>query len=223
MFDATSEFNFSVMDVSKLLDMIDLIDESSDNDVILLKMAQVTLVSKFQVFVEAILNEYKETFMSSSVVNSQIPVYMRINFLKLLFEEYGSLLKKMENPQLYNEELMEELSVRVEELHAICIDDINTTNYLKMETKFPMGKTGTTELKKLFRQINGNEDIFSNGNIDIGTMDGILYKRHAIVHNDVNPHLSLIEVRNNIEYIKQLVTFIDGYLERCKNTVLSLN
>lgn len=221
MFNATSEFNSSVVDVSKLLDMINLINEDSDDDVILLKVAQVTLVSKFQVFVEAILNEYKETFMSSEVLNSQIPVYMRINFLKLLLKEY-SLLKKVENPQLYSQELLEELSVRVGDLHAVCKDDVNTTDYLKIDTKFPMGKTGTIELKNLFRQIDGNEDIFSNGDIDIGTMDGILYKRHAIVHNDVNPHLSLTEVRNNIEYVKDLVTFIDEYLERCKNTVLSL-
>lgn len=77
-------------------------------------------------------------------------------------------------------------------------------------TKFPLGKTGRSELVTLLRQIDGDEDPFS-GFSEIGEFDSALFLRHSIVHQD-RFFGTNTSVKRNIEVVKKLVEYIDNYL-----------
>lgn len=150
-----------------------------------MKAAIVLLVSKFQVFIEKVLDEWVEMIRKASVKYSDIPLYCRINSIRILLDDDGcrNKLKRKEN---YNRALFKEvceygikLGKHIENVAVVSSD-------FYFHTKFPLGKTGSKELTLLLEQIEG-KDIF-DGEIDIGKLDSLLNIRHNIVHQDANPN-----------------------------------
>ena len=77
-YEATSEFMQSVSEVEKLTALASSDDE---NRTLFLKLAVVSLVTKFQVFVEKALDEFK--YNLNGMTSGRLPLYMKMNAIRL--------------------------------------------------------------------------------------------------------------------------------------------
>ncbi|KKL12204.1 hypothetical protein LCGC14_2538100 [marine sediment metagenome] len=64
-------------------------------------------------------------------------------------------------------------------------------------------------------------NIFDNDEIDINTLDGILLKRHLVIHLDRDPGLTDLEVLNYQHYLREMCKYIDGYLNKVLNEIIA--
>lgn len=211
-FDASNDFVLSMGNINTLVDFAtkerDLGNE--DNRVLFLKLAVVSCVTKFQVYIERILKEFHYSIKSNNKKYQDVSIYLRLNSIKL-FSSDNIIHKLLENPQNYSPAKLTEVERISRYMLGLCDNNQLIDNNLQFDTKFPLGKTGLAELSKLFRQING-ENIFDNPPFDINKLNEILYKRHAIIHDDSNPQLTEETVNRYKEYMNTVMEYIDAYL-----------
>jgi hypothetical protein len=67
-------------------------------------------------------------------------------------------------------------------------------------------------------KING-ENIFDTDEIDINILDGLLLKRHLVIHQDHDPGLTDLEVLNYQHYLKEIYKYIGDYLDKILNRI----
>lgn len=77
-YEATAEFMQSISEVEKLTA---LVASDNENRTLFLKLAVVSLVTKFQVFVEKSLDEFK--YNLNGMTSSCLPLYMKMNAIRL--------------------------------------------------------------------------------------------------------------------------------------------
>jgi hypothetical protein len=130
-----------------------------------------------------------------------------LNSLKISSED--SLCKKIEKQSSFQEDNYETLKSTFNSFRKHFLNNSYITNELKLKCKFPMGKTGSGELIKLFYQFE-NKNIFES--FDINTLDALLNIRHNIVHQDATPSITETTVSDYLFYIKNLSRFIDKYI-----------
>jgi hypothetical protein len=174
----------------------------------------VSMVTKFQVYVEKVLKEFLFFIKKSKKKNNQLSLHIILNSIMLISNDYP-LPKKLENPSEYSISKFTEINQHVAILNKHCDIEHSICENFYLQTKFSIGKTGVNELLGLFRQFEGKENIFEEHSIDIEKLNGILNIRHNIVHQDVNPSpLTEVLVRDYREYFKELVDYIDNYLAK---------
>ena len=211
-FEATDSFYDTIGEVLFLKDKA---IEASHNDqdnirMLYLKLSVVNSVIKFQVFIESILKEYKYKVTQMSVRNRELPIHLRLNWLKIALED-KKLLSCLNDPTTYSETKLTEVRQLLYSKYSISHDNRSMTSNLEFNIKFPMGKQGLKQLKKLFKQING-EDVFVNFSSDENRINEILNMRHNIVHDDTNPTtLSEAKIVEYVDFFKGLVEEIDEY------------
>ncbi len=218
-FDATTDFFDSILEIEILLR---LAGGDDINRHLFLKLALVSLVTKFQVFVEGILNEFRFGLMSKP--SRALPTHMLMNSLKISFSK-ESVLHGIDKTDDYSEERKKKVVDYLESLSYSGDGNHLIGDEFCFNTKFPLGKTGKNELIKLLKQIDGNKTPFDNfGEEKIRTLDSLLQARHLIVHQD---RFSGTEhdLERYVDFAKQLVTYIDGYLRDCmiqieKNSII---
>ncbi len=182
-----------------------------ENRNLFLKLGVVLIVTQFQVFVEKILDEYHYEIKQSNKQNRQLPLYLRLQSLKLLIDQ-NRIHQSLENPTTYSEKKLNEIKSIVENLHSMCNDDEIIPSSMEIIKKYPLGKQGLTELKQLFRQIEG-KDIFENVSFDILKLNEILNRRHNIIHEDSNDQLTEVTVKSYKDFIGKVVKHINKYLD----------
>ena len=207
-YDATSEFTENVSEVETLKEL-SLSDEK--NRVLFLKLATVSLVTKFQVFVENILREFK--YQLNGVKSSKLSRHIKMNALRMSLED-GNVLTGLKKHKNFTEDKKNGVVEYLKSISFISNGNVIITDSFKFSTKFPLGKTGKQELIELLKQIDGDSDPFSEYNsekFDFEKLDSILQERHQIIHQD---RFSGTEntLGENIEFIKDLVTYIDKYV-----------
>lgn len=204
-FDASKEFRKSLEDIETLRSYAinEGRNDNEKNRLLFLKLSVVSSVTKFQVFIESILKEFLYIIRTSDKKYGEIELHLRLNSIKL-FTFNKVISKKLENHETYSESKLEEVREIVTRTLSFCNDRETISDELLLETKFPLGKTGLEELTKLFRQING-ENIFDSPPFDINTLNEILGRRHAIIHEDSNSQLTEEVV---IKYRDYLLEFI---------------
>lgn len=211
-FDAAREFVESASDIETLLEYA-IKERASDNEKnrrLFLKLAVVSAVTKFQIFIENSLKEYHFRLTTSEKLNHELSINIRLNSLKIYSSEV-LLHKKLANYETYNDEKLDEIINIIDQLRSYCTKETEVDENLKFETKFPLGKTGLEELIKLFRQING-VNIFEDPPFDINKLNEILGRRHAIIHEDSNPQITEETVLAYKLYLIEFVEYIDTYL-----------
>jgi len=175
-----------------------------------LKLSIVYLVTKLQVYIENVLKEFLFLIKSSEIKNENIFNHMRLNSIKLYLSN-NDLLKELQNPESYSLSKFELIKSGILEMHKFVQDSHNINRNFTINTKFPLGKTGTNDLLKLFAQIDG-ENFFEKTSIDQNKLDEILGRRNAIVHEDNNPQITEETVSNYKDFIKNLMAQVDSYL-----------
>lgn len=212
-FEATTDFFSSITSIDTLVKFAEE-EEKKGNDpnrILFLKLAVVSTVTKFQVYIEKVLDEFLYNLKLMRKKNKDLPLHSRFVSLKLISTEF-SLVKKLEHPDKYNQQKMDEIRRHILVLNEFCDDRKDVGPEFLLRTKFPLGKNGLNELRELFRQIEGNADIFATAPFDIEQLNAILNIRHNIVHQDQNPQLTEVKVNGYKEFVQKIAVFIDEYL-----------
>lgn len=181
-----------------------------ENRSMFLKLCVVATVTKLQVFIEKILDEYKEKLKKKKIKYAKIPLHFRINSIKLNSIRY-SISDKLENSGNFTLPKLIELNIELNKLLKHCEDNNIVSDEIDMKTKFPLGKTGKNEIIDLFKQFTG-KDIFAENNFDINPVDSLLNMRHNIIHQDACPPLTESLIDQYLQFVKNLSEFIDKNL-----------
>lgn len=206
-YDATSDFHTSIAEVETLLTL-----SSSDdtNRIMFLKLSMVSLVTKFQVFVEKILEEFR--YQLNDKPSGKLPLYMKMNSLRIGLEKDNVLigLSKHNN---FTEKKKNNIVKYLNSISYISDDTVTINRDFLFNTKFPLGKTGRQELVDLLVQIDGNNDPFNEfGSEKFEKLDSVLQMRHAIIHQDRFGGTEQT-VKENLDFLKELSVYIDKYLD----------
>lgn len=215
-FDSTTQFSESIKDIDTLINYAQIESQKNDekNRLLFLKLAVVSTVTKFQVFIESVLKEYHYYIKNCGKKNSELQLNLRLNSLRI-YSNNKEISKLLENYEKYNADKLNEIKEIANRSLLLCDDNQIISDDFFFETKYPLGKTGLDELTKLFRQIEG-KNIFENISFDINKFNEILFRRHAIIHEDSNPQLTEAIVHQYKEYMIDFSSYIDGYLTSCK-------
>ncbi|OQY57139.1 MAG: hypothetical protein DRR08_05535 [Candidatus Parabeggiatoa sp. nov. 2] len=213
--DATENFFHAIDSVDILIDFARKENNEGriKNHDLFLNLSVVSLVTKFQVFVENSLEEFLYKIQRSNKTYQDLPLTLRLSSLKHLLDSSNILPNKLEHPQRYNQQILQQVRSEFQRFNRICSDDARIDNEFKFNTKFPMGKQGVNELIELYKQING-ENIFELSSLDKNKLNEILRRRHDIVHDDVNHQLNELKVTEYKIFIEKVVKCIDNYLRQ---------
>lgn len=205
-YEATSEFIQSISEVEKLTT---LASSDEENRTMFLKLAVVSLVTKFQVFVEKALEEFR--YSINGTKSSNLPLYMKMNAVRLSVLN-GNPLLSMQSQKVFTEEKKNRLVSYLDSISFISDDNAEINDSFLFKTKFPLGKTGKGEIVELLSQIDGSENPFENFVADdFNKLDSVLQTRHLIIHQDRFTGTETT-VAGNITFLKNLVEYIDDYL-----------
>ena len=205
-YEATSEFIQSISEVEKLTT---LASSDEENRTMFLKLAVVSLVTKFQVFVEKALEEFR--YSINGTKSSNLPLYMKMNAVRLSVLN-GNPLLSMQSQKVFTEEKKNRLVSYLDSISFISDDNAEINDSFLFKTKFPLGKTGKGEIVELLSQIDGSENPFENFvTDDFNKLDSVLQTRHLIIHQDRFTGTETT-VAGNITFLKNLVEYIDDYL-----------
>jgi RiboL-PSP-HEPN len=210
-FDSSQDFYQSLEAVNTLIRFAEIEEGkgNQDNRILFLKLSVVSMVTRFQVFVEAILAEFAFKLKNSDITFDKLPVHLRLNSVKLLSENF-IMHKKLTNKDAYNERKISAIKTHISAVGSHFSSDI-VDDSLTLKIKFPLGKTGRNELIDLFSQIEG-EDIFEEANFDINDIDGLLTKRHLIVHHDIFQEITDSDITRYQQYLNIIVEYIDNFM-----------
>lgn len=213
-FDATEDFLKRQNEINVLLEVAK--EKDGKNQELFLKLAVVSLVTKFQVYVESLLKEFEYRLRHSKIRYKDISLYMRLNSIKIDIEK--SALSNLLRHNKFDKDTQQKIAKYIGSIDHIVNEEKIVNDNLKIKTSFPLGRTGTEELLSLFKQIEGKDNIFTDENgieiIDINQLDSLLLTRHLIVHQD---RFSQTEntVREYSMYVQQVVLYCDSYLGTC--------
>ncbi len=213
-FDATGDFLKRQNEINILLEMAK--EKDAETKDLFLKLSVVSLVTKFQVYIEGLLKEFEYRLRHGNIKYKRLPLYMRLNSIKMDIEK--SPLNSLLRHDKFNENTQQKIAEYIYSIDHIVNEEQTVNDNLHIKTSFPLGRTGKTELLDLFKQIEGKENIFMGENgeeiIDLNQLDSLLLTRHLIIHQDrFNQTENKVEEYN--EYIREVVLYCDNYLNSC--------
>lgn len=207
-FNQTDEFLSSLQEISIILNLIN--ENNHEARPAILKASVVLLVGKFQVYIEDLLSDIKYK-IEKEEMKIKGSYFLNLTSLRLMIDQM-SLTKKLENRKNYNHNLLQEISSDIESLTLSCAKTNQCHPTINFTTKFKLGHTGVNELKKLFEQFEGNENIFACSAEGINKMNSLLHARHNVAHQDNASNLTEKMILEYIEYISAIASCIDKYV-----------
>lgn len=212
-YEATSDFESSISEANTLLE---LANSDDNNRVLFLKLAIISAVTKFQVFVEKILDEFR--YELNDKPSQNLSTYMKLNSLRISLSEGNSLIGLTKHNN-FTEEKKNKVVQYLQSISYISDDNCLINDDFRFTTKFPLGRTGKNELINLLKQIDGDENPFVKfGNERFDNLDSILQTRHNIIHQD-RFNGTETTVRESVDFLKDLVVYIDEYLSSKIDTI----
>lgn len=206
-FEATNDYQISIVEARTL---VQLASGDEDNRILFLKLAVVSSVTKFQVFVEKILKAFR--YELNDKPSKSLSTYMKMNALRMSLDDGNSLIG-LKSHKNFSDEKMEKVIQYLYSISYVLDENSVISNKFGFKTKFSLGKTGKNDLIDLLKQIDGNDNPFSNfEDANIDQLDSILMTRHNIVHQD-RFNGTEKTVTDSIDYLDSLVEYIDSYLE----------
>lgn len=210
-FDATGDFLERQNEICILLETAEKVED--EKKATFLKLAVVSLVTKFQVYIESVLKEFIYEIKRNQVLYRDLPVYMQLNSIKMDINN-NALVKLAKHGKL-NLDTKQKIKDYISSIDFIINEEQLVDDNLKIRTSFPLGRTGRTELLELFKQIEGNENIFVDINgeerIDLNQLDSLLHIRHLIIHQD-RFNQTDIRIKEYQQYMIEMAYYCDNYL-----------
>ncbi len=212
-YEATLDFENSISEVDTLLE---LAASDDNNRVLFLKLATVSVVTKFQVFVEKILEEFR--YELNEKPSGNLSTYIKMNSLRLSLDG-GNVLIGLTKHRHFTEEKKNKIVQYIQSISYFLDDDCRISNDFQFSTKYPLGRTGKKELVDLLKQVDGDENPFADfGNEKFDKLDSVLQMRHNIIHQD-RFNGTETTVKDSLDFLKELVVFIDGYFAEKINII----
>lgn len=218
-FDATDDYLKRQNELEILLDAARETD-SDEKEKLFLKLAVVSLVTKFQIYIESILKEFVYQLKIKQVKYGSLPIYMQLNSIKL--KSSDNALIKLSNHAKFTEETKRKIKEYLVTVSDVIEGEETVNDSLNFRMSYPLGKTGKKELLDLFKQIEGKNNIFASEEtgeelIDLNILDSLLLTRHLIVHQDRfnETEVKIVEYK---AYVLDVVFYCDAYLEKCLNS-----
>lgn len=176
------------------------------------KTAFVLQSSKFEVFVESIIEEFIFELKSMEISYSQISNALKYSAIKVYYKQakLESLLQSFDK--------FDEFSKKIKEINSTVNEDVKISDSFEVISQF--NQHGSSEITNLFKQIN-NEDIFEllqQENLNIKSdIDRLINVRNNIVHRDTNiTTLSSDDFKRIYKSVISFVEFVDQYLGNIK-------
>jgi len=214
-FECLQNYKDTLMEVSMILEMADKAIELNDKYVALNKSAILLLTSKFENFIESVVDEFVYLVNQLQLKNSDVPEWMRIGFSIEAVDELKKVISKEDNSK----------KIKIfKDIAKVWNDD--QVVEMKVDNKFNYGKHGANELIKLFNNI-GIKDIFKTIKIKSseenifddaiehdfkGTFNNITNQRNFITHQDKSPNITHKEIQQHKEYLEQFADKLCEYL-----------
>lgn len=130
-YEATSEFVKSVSEVEKLTNLASYDDE---NRTLFLKLAVVSLVTKFQVFVEKVLDEFR--YNLNGMTSGSLPLYMKMNAIRLSVMDGNALIGIQKHH--FTEEKKTKIVNYLNSISFISDENAEIDESFRFKTKFPL-------------------------------------------------------------------------------------
>lgn len=192
------------------------------------KSSLLLLTSKFEVFVEDVIQEYIDKINQMNLNNTDISEYMKI-------KHTISKLKEL-NSSLEHEHKKEKGVQILKSISKLWHESEERFNSLEVSNKFNYGKHGSKELQKLFNNIEIN-NIFetiilysdSQDSLldEVNTIDffaifnNIVSLRNLITHQDITPNLTHRQIEGYIkifdDFSKKLCDYLSSSLDNLRS------
>ena len=128
-FDATEDFLVRQSEIHILLDTA---NEKNDEKDTFLKLAVVSLVTKFQVYVESILKEFLYRITSSEIKYNKLSIYMRLNSIRIGLND--NALAKLSKHNKLDLDTSGKIKDYLESISYIVDENLVVDDKLKMKT-----------------------------------------------------------------------------------------
>lgn len=181
------------------------------------KSAVLLLTSKFESYLENVLEEYISFINSMNLSAKKIPNICKLN------HTYPIINAICEQNDKYNRQ--PEMVLNLEEISKLWALHDEKFNQLNIQFKFNYGKHGEKEIVKLFNKI-GIDNIFSeitiyemsgsvSQQVDVkGRINSIVGIRNNIIHSDANPSLTHVQIKIDIKLLhclaEEIVTTLNA-------------
>ena len=213
--EPTEIFIDSLKDIDTIKTILVNVDENARE--LLLKLSVVSLVTKFQVFVESILSDFLYHLQHDKVRGSKLNDYIKINSVYIQLNKEDDVLKKLRTAHgeftTLKEKVLKELKQFSYLYEDVIIDDSFCFN-----TKFPIGKTGSDDLCRLLAQFDGDNNPlgcdFDGITMDKGRLDELIGIRNSIVHQDKFSNCTEQKIDELVNTCKTVGIYIDEYVYR---------
>jgi type III secretory pathway component EscR len=108
--EASKEFYLSLTSVDTLVHFAKKEDKknNSENRTLFLKLSIVLMVTRFQVYIESILNEFKNKMIDMNLSLDKVPEFMKLNSLRLITSKI-ILSKKLNNLDAYDSQKYDQI------------------------------------------------------------------------------------------------------------------
>jgi hypothetical protein len=204
-FESLDDFSVALNQVKVLIDLANVHEKDNEKYATLIKSAVLLLVSKFESFLESIVDDYIFKINSNSENNDQLPLELKIHATSQLLND--SLLNQLRKGNKNTKKTLSTIS-------SIWNEQKRQGDII-IDNKFNFGKHGEKAIKDLFNRI-GFANIFDHlaikcqnesmieeeTSIDmIGEINSIIGIRNNIIHQDATPeltHYRIIEVQNSL-------------------------
>ncbi|WP_139995542.1 MAE_28990/MAE_18760 family HEPN-like nuclease [Kurthia sp. Dielmo] len=183
------------------------------------KSALLLLTSKFEVFVEDIIQEYVEKINSIKPKNINISEQIKLKHTMYKLKELNGTIEHDHKKEI-NIEILKNIAKLWQESEE-CFDSLTISN------KFNYGKHGANELQKIFSNINIS-DVFSTivlysdeeetmleeaNIIDFKTtFNNIVNLRNRITHQDITPNLTHKQIEGYMKILDNFSNEVCKYL-----------
>lgn len=191
--EAGSEFEVSLKEFDLLMDMSVKADEDGKDEqyAVFLKCALLLLTSKFECFLEELVEEVSNWIKSENIPCSALPIEMATHYTHR---------RSCNLESHYNQARFEEIRVSSTALAKFWLD--HDSGDFEIDCKFSYGKHGEKEVAKLLRRIGVPEpfDVITveidhaDGNTQQVDMAGIVNSltaiRNNVLHQNASPQLT---------------------------------
>lgn len=134
-----------------------------------------------------------------------------MNSLRMSLNESNALIGLTKHKH-FTEEKKNRIVQYIQSISYLYDEQSQINNAFHFSTKYPLGRTGKKELIDLLQQIDGDENPFEGfGSEKFDKLDSVLQTRHTVVHQD-RFNGTETTVQKDVEFLKELVVYIDNYL-----------
>ena len=130
-YEATTDFEKSISEADTLLE---LATSDDNNRVLFLKLAIISAVTKFQVFVEKVLEEFR--YELNDKPSQNLSTYMKLNSLRLSLDE-GNALIGLTKHNHFTEEKRNNIVRYIQSISYILDDNYLINDDFQFATKYP--------------------------------------------------------------------------------------